>query len=216
MSQQIIPAVLTDSAEQAKSQISALVGLTDWVQIDVMDGVFVTQQSFDLTALNNFSAFTKINWEAHLMVEEPDQYLALCQRLGCRRVYIHRESRGFSAAVLNQAHDLGLQVGLALKPNTPARKLKPYLHQITAVLLLAVEPGSQGQRLRRRALWKARRIKQWQPDLLVAIDGGVKPENIQQVFSYGVDAVSVGSAIFNNTSVKENLENLNKKLEIRY
>lgn len=139
----IIPVILTNNLEDLKNKSKQLKGLTDWVQIDIMDGKFVKNISIKLRDLLKIR--TRFNLEAHLMVLNPEKYLADCRKVGIKRVLFHFEATDQPLIVLEKIKRMGFEAGLALNPETPIKKIKPYLNKLDVVLILGVHPGFSGQ-----------------------------------------------------------------------
>jgi ribulose-phosphate 3-epimerase len=190
----LVPAVLTDDIKALENMVHAAETFTDFVQVDIMDGRFVPSRSIsgaDLTSLT-----IKLDWEAHLMVLEPEKYLADFKAAGARRIVFHYEATDSPQAVINIARRFGLEVGLAINPETPVSATLPVVSQVDSVLLLSVNPGFYGSPFIPEVTDKVTGLRNIQPEIEIGIDGGIKASNIREVSDSGVDYVCVGSAIF--------------------
>ncbi|MFA6304315.1 MAG: ribulose-phosphate 3-epimerase [Patescibacteria group bacterium] len=204
----IIPAILTNDVEDLKTKLVQLKGLVDWVQIDIMDNIFVPNQSIGVAELKSIShAF---NLEAHLMVEQPEKYFHDCLEAGFKRVIFHVECCHDLAMVFNEAKNYGFEIGIALNPETPIEHVLPFLDKVKLVLFLTVHPGFQGQEFIPEVMLKIKKLKEMHPEILLAIDGGLKLENIQLAASSGADYLCVGSGVFKNGDPIQNLKQLNE------
>lgn len=202
----IIPAILTNDVEDLKTKLSQLAGLVDWVQIDIMDNLFVPNQSINVAELKNIShAF---NLEAHLMVEQPEKYFHDCLEAGFKRVIFHVECCPDLNYIFKEAAGYDFEIGMALNPETPVEHVLPYLNKVKLVLFLSVHPGFQGQEFITDVLAKIQKLKQEHPEILLAIDGGLKLENIKLAASSGADYLCVGSGVFKKGEVIQNLKDL--------
>ncbi|MEK7281646.1 MAG: ribulose-phosphate 3-epimerase, partial [Chloroflexota bacterium] len=139
----ILPAILTTEASDLEAKLRQAETFTDWVQIDIMDGVFVPSHS--ITAAQLAAVPTRLKLEVHLMVREPQLHLADYQKAGASRVVIHYEATRSLNEAVSQARDLGLSPGLALNPETPASVLAGFKDSIDFILLLSVHPGYYGR-----------------------------------------------------------------------
>ncbi|MEJ2047584.1 MAG: ribulose-phosphate 3-epimerase, partial [Dehalococcoidia bacterium] len=166
----------------------------DYVQFDIMDGRFVPSQSIKcehIAALN-----TTLSWEAHLMVEKPEDYAADFMKAGARRITFHHEASPHPEKVIKLIKDLGLEAGLALNPETPVATVLPLVSEVASVLLLTVHPGFYGSPFIPEVLQKVAELRRVYPEIEIGVDGGIKEANIAQVARAGVDAICVGSAVF--------------------
>lgn len=190
----VVPALLTDSASALSTMARVAAGLHTFVQIDIMDGRFVPARS--ITAEDLQSTVMPFDWEAHLMVQCPDEYFAPMKRAGAQRVIFHQEASGDTVATIRAARELGLGVGLALNPETPVGAVLHLLNQLDVLLLLTVTPGYYGSPFVPEVLDTVRQLRALAPALEIEVDGGVKESNIEDVVRSGADSICVGSAVF--------------------
>lgn len=192
--QKVIPAILTASAEELKTQLTLLKGKSNWVHIDIMDKKFVENTSVNLFELGD--AYQYFNLEIHLMVLNPEKYFEDCKAIGAKRVLFHYEATNNIEKVLEQGEKHGFQKGVALNPETKPKVLESVGGIYNSLLLMGVHPGFQGQEFIFATLEKTREVKKLFPQLLVGIDGGVNEENITKVFKASVDYATVGSGMW--------------------
>ncbi len=190
----VVPAILTDNPRALETMVRQAETFTDYVQFDFMDGKFVPSQS--ITSEHIASLPMKINWEAHLMVLQPQDYLADFQRAGAKKVIFHYEATSSPHEIISHVKKLGMQIGLAANPETPIAAILPLAKAVDSVLFLAVNPGFYGSRFIPEVLDKIAQFHKAQPGVEIGIDGGIKEGNITQVARSGVDTIYVGSAIF--------------------
>jgi len=198
----IIPTILTDDFLDLETKLKQLKGLTDWIQIDIADGKFVNNVSIRLEDLSKTKLAAGFNLEAHLMVLAPEKYFSACQKANVKRVVFHLEAAKKLNDILDKAKKFDFLIGIALNPQTPIAKIKPYLKQIDLVLLLAVQPGFQGQKFLPSVLAKIKNLRKIAPETKIEIDGGVNPGNIKKIAEAGADYIVVGSYLFRNKKVK--------------
>jgi ribulose-phosphate 3-epimerase len=190
----VIPAVLTENPDSLKKMLQQAETFTDYVQVDIMDGCFVPSHSVtwkDIAALP-----TRLQWEVHLMVEKPEKQLDNYQQAGARKAVFHFETAADPGAVIKVARQLGLQAGLAINPETPVKKILPFIDKVDSVLFLSVHPGFYGAQFIPAVLDKIAELRRSCPTLTIGIDGGIKERNIAQIAASGVNEIFVGSAIF--------------------
>jgi ribulose-phosphate 3-epimerase len=138
----VVPAILTDSTVELTRLVSLANRFAPFVQVDIMDGVFVPTLSIEVADLR--AQDIRFAWEAHLMVSDPLSCLEPFRDAGARRVVFHFESQTEPTAVIDAARVLGLGVGLAVNPPTPVADITPLLPVVDSVLLMTVYPGYYG------------------------------------------------------------------------
>lgn len=168
-----------------------------WLHIDVMDGQFVPNISFGAVVMQSLRPYSKLFFDVHLMIVDPERYIVDFVQAGADSVTIHVEAARNPAAVLRQIHDLGVKAGISLNPETPAEAVFPYLELADMVLVMSVHPGRGGQKYIPESDEKIRAIrKQAGPDYLIQVDGGICQGNIRAVRDCGANVFVAGSAVF--------------------
>lgn len=205
---QIIPAILATKKEDYRRDITRIEQSSSfkegWVHIDLMDNLFVPNGSIKPSEARNY---TRLQKEAHLMVIHPSDWIDDLVSAGFKRVIFHIESQDDVMDVINQIRDRGLEVGLAIKNETPIEKLEPFLDKIDAMVVMSVVPGFQGQKFIPEALDRIKQLKSKQLTVKIGVDGAVKDDNIKAIVEAGADFVAVGSYLLKG-NINENLENL--------
>ena len=189
-----MPAILTDDPKTLETMVRQAENFTDWVQFDIMDGMFVPSRSISYEQLARLPM--KLGWEAHLMVKNPENYLEGFKQAGAQKVVFHQEATHSPQEVISQARRLGLGVGLCINPDTPISNILPLTDEVDSVLFLSVYPGFYGKKFIPEVLDKIREFKSICPGVETGIDGGIKESNIIKVTQAGVDFIYIGSAIF--------------------
>jgi ribulose-phosphate 3-epimerase len=189
----VIPAILTDDPVKLEDMVRQIEGFADWVQIDIMDGEFVPSHS--IKCQHMLSIPIRIGWEVHLMVKNPEEYFECFKNAGAQKVIFHCEATSSPQEVVARAWELGLQVGLAMNPETPVANILNLVDAVDSILFLSVYPGFYGSPFIPEVLEKIRELRCARPDVEIGIDGGIKDGNIAQVVKSGVDLIYVGSAI---------------------
>jgi len=209
----LAPSILTADFARLGEQIrEAEAAGVDWIHLDVMDGRFVPNLTFGPLVVEAIRKVTKLPLDVHLMVIEPERYLADFAQAGADWITVHLEATPHVHRAVQQVKELGKKAGLALNPGTPLEALQPLLPELDLALLMSVNPGFAGQKYIPASTERIRRLdflrQQLNPACLLAVDGGIKPENIAEVFHAGADVAVVGSALFNDRPVAENMEKL--------
>jgi len=206
----IVPAVLTDRPDELKKMITQSEGFCDLVQIDIMDGRFVPSKSISAGDLAKIKTVLKL--EVHLMVDEPSKYLKPFKEAGAKRIVFHYESKEDPAEVIRKIRALGMEAGIAINPETPVSKVEKYFKDIDILLFLSVNPGFYGSKFIPEVCEKARALKERMGRPTIAMDGGLKAENIMMIKDAGVDLACVGSGLFGKGDPKENYKSLVDKI----
>lgn len=192
---EIVPAILSKTEEDYKNDISKLNESESfqegWVHIDFMDNEFVLNQSIEPEDTIKFP--TKLNKEAHLMVEHPLEWINKLKDAGFDRVLVHYESKDNLGECIKLIKSLEMEAGVVIKNETEVEKLEPYIGKIDLVLIMSVEPGFQGQPFLEESIDRIKKIKSKGWDVRVAVDGAVKDENAKDLVEAGVDQLCVGS-----------------------
>lgn len=171
-----------------------------WVHIDVMDGRFVPNISFGFPVLQAIRKATRKVVDTHLMIVEPERYVARFVEAGSDYVTFHIEATEQVQACIDLIHAAGAKAGISIKPATPVETLRPWLPQLELVLVMSVEPGFGGQSFIEGSTDKVRELRaliaETGSKALIEVDGGLSSKNVAPVFAAGADAVVAGSAVF--------------------
>ena len=197
----IVPAVLTDDPLILKSMLEKAADYTDFVQIDIMDGVFVPSRSIgwqDILPIRK-----QPQWEAHLMINNPEKEFANYQKAGAGKVIFHFEATREYQKVIQAARSLKLKVALAINPETTLPQIMPLLDAVDSVLFLSVHPGFYGAKFLPDVLDKVKELHHIKPALRLSIDGGINENNLLEVAKTGVQEICVGSGIFRQSDPAE-------------
>lgn len=190
----VVPAILTEDPAALEKMLRQSESFTDYVQIDVMDGRFVPSRSISWEHIAALS--TRLKWEAHLMVVDPEEQAEGFRKAGAGKIVFHHEATVSPQKVISRLRKLEIEVGLAINPDTPVSAIAPYIREIDGILLLTVTPGFYGSKFIPEIMDKVAELRDIRPEIEIGVDGGIKEGNIQEVADAGVDYVCVGSAVF--------------------
>jgi ribulose-phosphate 3-epimerase len=190
----IVPSVLTDQLDEFKETLRKAEVFADYVQIDFMDGRFVPSKSISPRDTAGIAAI--IGCEAHLMVEQPEQYLKVLKGFGFGRIIFHWEVSSNPRDLIKAIKAEGMEAGAALNPETDARRLDGFVDKLDSVLFMSVNPGFYGSPFIPEVLEKIGGFRKDYPEIVIGIDGGVALDNLQTIKALGVTYACVGSRIF--------------------
>ena len=152
----------------------------NFIHIDLMDGTFVPHTSWDIETIKDIFNQDFKPLDVHLMVTDPEKYLEALSHLNTQYVTIHYEIDKDLAALIHKIHDLGMQAGIAINPETPVQSLSAYLSRIDYVLVMGVNPGQGGQKMLVETTKKLRELRQireeYQYHYCLSFDGGVNKD----------------------------------------
>jgi ribulose-phosphate 3-epimerase len=211
---QIAPSVLSADFANLAAEIAEVDrGGADFLHLDVMDGHFVPNISFGPAIVAATRRVTGAYLDVHLMIDEPLRYAPAFVKAGANNVTFHVEAVGNAVETAKAIRDLGVQVGITLRPATPIDTILPALDHVDVVLIMSVVPGFSGQRFMREVLPKAVAVKQrLRPHQRLEIDGGINADTIGAARDAGVDWFVVASAIFDKPDRAAAIAELRAKL----
>lgn len=171
-----------------------------YLHFDVMDGCFVPSISFGMPVLKAVRQCTDLTLDVHLMIEEPDRYLAEFQECGADLITVHAEACRHLHRTIGAIHKLGLKAGVALNPATSLSALDYILPDLDMVLIMTVNPGFGGQKFIEGSLRKIRDLKDMRDRMGLSfdieVDGGIGPETIGRASQAGANVFVAGTAVF--------------------
>lgn len=210
---QLAPSLLSaDFSRLGADAAAAERGGAHFLHVDVMDGHFVPNISFGADVMKSLRGKTKLPFDVHLMIENPDKYAADFMTAQTEYITVHQEACTHLHRTVQLIKSLGAKAGVSINPATPVTLLTDILPEVELVLVMSVNPGFGGQKFIPGALEKVRKLvemrRERQLSFAIEIDGGVVADNIRQAASAGVDIVVAGSAVFKGGAVEENLRAL--------
>ena len=195
------PSLLASNFGAFAAELAALeaAGLS-WVHWDVMDGVFVPNITFGPPVIAALRPHSRLFFDVHLMITEPERYLADFQKAGADMLVVHAEATRHLHRTLAEIRRLGMKAGVALNPATPLCVLEHVLDLADMVLIMSVNPGFGGQRFIEGSYAKIRALRAMATERglnpHIQVDGGVDPSNAAALVQAGADVLVSGSAFF--------------------
>ncbi len=180
----------------------------DMLHLDVMDGHFVPNITIGPFIVKAIRKLTKLPLDTHLMIENPQNYVAEFAKAGSDHITIHAEAcEANLSAILDQMRALGVGCGVSLKPATPLDSILPFLSRIDMVLLMTVNPGFGGQSFMREVLPKVEQLRKIY-DRDIEVDGGINKDTAKETVRAGANVLVAGTAIFGKSDVRQAIEDL--------
>jgi ribulose-phosphate 3-epimerase len=189
----------------------------DWIQIDVMDGHFVPNITFGPSFVEAIRRITNLPLDVHLMIQDPDRYLEDYADAGASSLTVHIEACPDMQRTISAIRELGLRVGVALNPGTPATAVTDVLSLVDLILVMTVIPGFAGQTFIPSSLCKIGHIHsllaEVEPRPRIQVDGGITAETAPYAASVGADVFVAASAIFKHPEgIKAGVEAIRNSL----
>ena len=179
----------------------------DWLHLDVMDGVFVPNISFGFPVINAVSKICTKPLDVHLMIVQPERYVAETAKTGAMMMNVHYEACTHLNRTIHEIHMAGMKAGVTLNPSTPVCMLEDVISDLDMVLLMSVNPGFGGQKFIENTIAKIQRLKELilkhNSKALIEVDGGVQEETAPRLVKAGADILVSGSHIFKSKSPED-------------
>ena len=215
----IEPSILSaDFARLGEQVREAEAAGAEATQIDIMDGRFVPNLTFGPGIVKALRPLTRMKLDVHLMIVEPEKYLAEFANAGADRLIVHQETCPHLYRTLQLIQEFDIEVGVALNPGTPLCAVEEVLDLVEVVQIMTVNPGFGGQDFLHSQLDKIRRLRHLLADrkehIRIAVDGGIDVTTAPLVVKAGATILVAGSSIYNKEApVRQNLKTLYGSLE---
>lgn len=182
----------------------------EYLHIDVMDGHFVPNITLGPAIVKSLRKDVNMVFDAHLMIENPDNYIKDFVDAGCDMIVVHEEACTHLHRTIQNIKSFNVKAGVALNPATPIENIKYILNDIDMVLIMTVNPGFGGQSFIGTMIDKIKELKalidEKGLDVDIQVDGGIKPSNVSEVVKAGANVIVAGSAIFNSDDIESTIK----------
>ncbi len=172
----------------------------DWIHVDVMDGRFVPNLTIGPPVVKSLRKTTDLPLDCHLMMVEPERMIGAFAEAGADVITVHVEASPHLHRTLQQIRELGKKAGASLNPHTPVDGVRHVLSELDLILVMSVNPGFGGQSFIEAVLPKIEALRKMideaGADVVLEVDGGVKPGTAKRVTEAGADMLVAGSAVF--------------------
>jgi ribulose-phosphate 3-epimerase len=186
----------------------------DWHHIDVMDGVFVPNISYGIPVIKAIQKHATKPLDVHLMIVDPDRYIAKFADLGAAYLTVHYEACTHLHRTLQAIKAAGMKAGVALNPHTSVQLLENVIQDIDLVCVMSVNPGFGGQSFIPNTFAKVKALKSLitkkESSALIEVDGGVSSANATELVAAGADVLVAGSFVFKSANPKATIKSLKR------
>lgn len=216
----ISPSILACDFARMGEEIAKVDKFSDYLHVDVMDGIFVPNISFGMPVIKSIRKTTDIIFDVHLMIERPERYIDEFAKLGSDIITIHYESTEDPASVLKMIRATGKKAGISIKPGTDVSVLIPLLPLCDLVLIMTVEPGFGGQKFMHDMMPKVRAIRdiveKEKLDIEIEVDGGINAETAAIAAEAGANVLVAGSSVFAAADAEKAIADMRSSAEKAY
>lgn len=214
---QLCPSILSADFNRLGEQIKILENEgVKILHIDVMDGDFVPSISFGMPVIKSIRKESKMFFDVHLMVTEPERYIRDFVECGADSITVHAEACEDLERTIELIRAAGVKVGVSIKPATPVNDISHLLDEVDMVLIMTVQPGFGGQKYLEECTEKIKELRELIDeeglDTQIQVDGGINAETLSTVMEAGANLIVAGSYAFRE-DLAESVQDIQKKME---
>lgn len=214
----IAPSILAADYANFASELKRIEETSaEYVHIDIMDGQFVPNISFGADVVASMRKHSKLVFDCHLMVVNPERYVDAFAQAGADIMIIHAESTLHIHGALQKIKAAGMKAGVVINPGTPVSAIESVLSLVDQVLIMTVNPGFGGQAFIPETLEKVAKVAQLRDekgyDFDIEVDGGVDNKTIKACYDAGANVFVAGSYLFKASDLAAQVETLRVALD---
>ena len=210
----IAPSILASNFAKLNDEVISIENAgADFIHLDVMDGHFVPNLTFGPPIIKSLRSLTKLPFDVHLMVSNPDTLLDEYVNAGANIITVHVEACNHLARTLHYIKSKGCKAGVAINPHTDIQFIENVIEDLDLILIMTVNPGFGGQKFIKSMFKKISLVKEIisSRDIFLEVDGGITKENSKEVINAGANVLVAGTSVFKTnqkTTYKMNIDSL--------
>lgn len=214
----IAPSILAADYANFEKELKRIEATSaEYVHIDIMDGQFVPNISFGADVVASMRKHSKLVFDCHLMVVNPERYVDQFAQAGADIMTIHAEATSHIHGALQKIKAAGMKAGVVINPGTPVEAVEAVLDLVDQVLIMTVNPGFGGQAFIPETLTKVRRVAQWRDkkglQFDIEVDGGIDNATISLAKEAGANVFVAGSYLFKQADLAKGVTLLREALD---
>ena len=210
----IAPSILASNFSKLNDEVISIENAgADFIHLDIMDGHFVPNLTFGPPIIKSLRNLTKLPFDVHLMVSNPDTLLDDYVNAGANIITVHVEACNHLARTLHYIKSKGCKAGVAINPHTDIQFIENVIEDLDLILIMTVNPGFGGQKFIKSMVKKISLVKEIisSRDIFLEVDGGITKENSKEVIDAGANVLVAGTSVFKTnqkTTYKMNIDSL--------
>ena len=210
----IAPSILASNFSKLNDEVLSIEKAgADFIHLDIMDGHFVPNLTFGPPIIKSLRNLTKLPFDVHLMVSNPDTLLDDYVNAGANIITVHVEACNHLARTLHYIKSKGCKAGVAINPHTDIQFIENVIEDLDLILIMTVNPGFGGQKFIKSMFKKISLVKEIisSRDIFLEVDGGITKDNSKEVIDAGANVLVAGTSVFKTnqkTTYKMNIDSL--------
>ena len=210
----IAPSILASNFSKLNDEVISIENAgADFIHLDIMDGHFVPNLTFGPPIIKSLRNLTKLPFDVHLMVSNPDTLLDEYVNAGANIITVHVEACNHLARTLHYIKSKGCKAGVAINPHSDIQFIENVIEDLDLILIMTVNPGFGGQKFIKSMFKKISLVKEIisSRDIFLEVDGGITKENSKEVINAGANVLVAGTSVFKTnqkTTYKMNIDSL--------